>query len=98
MNKVAQRLTQEIEKFGDVKVVANSTKIAFKHNFPFAKIAVQGEAVEVEFITPSLIKHTRLQPLKQVKPDKVSHRISLKEETEVDPQVLGWLRIAHATN
>ena len=98
MNKLAQRLTQEIEKFGDVTIASKGNKIAFKHNARFAQIDLLGEEVNVEFITPSLIKHTRLQEIKQLQPDKVSHKISITKDTEVDPQFLGWLRIAHATN
>lgn len=98
MNKLAQRLTQEIEKFGDVKIAKSGTKIAFKHNFRFAQVDSIKETVNIEFITPSLIKHTRLQDIKQLKPDKVSHQIIINQESELDPQVLGWLRIAHATN
>lgn len=98
MNKVAQKLTQEIEKFGDVQVATSGKKIAFKHNMRFAQINLDKEGAILEFITPSLIKHTRLQVIKQLKPDKVSHQIDITTETDIDPQVLGWLRIAHATN
>ncbi len=98
MNKLAQKLTQEIEKFGDVSIAKSGAKIAFKHNTRFAQVNPNKEGVSLEFITPSLIKHTRLQVIKQLKPDKVSHQIDISEESELDPQVLGWLRIAHATN
>ena len=98
MNKVAQKLTQEIEKFGGVQIATSGKKIAFKHNMRFAEIDLEKEGVQLEFITPSLIKHTRLQIVKQLKPDKVSHKVDIAKETDIDPQVLGWLRIAHATN
>lgn len=98
MNKLAQKLTQEIEKFGDVQIATSGKKIAFKHHTRFAQIDLIDEAVNLEFITPSLIKHTRLQDIKQLKADKVSHKIDIAKDADIDPQVLGWLRIAHATN
>lgn len=97
MHPMAQKLTQEIEKFGDVKVASNGKKIAFKHNTRFAQINPSKDSVELQFITPSLIKHTRLQLVKEL-PNGVSHKIDITAETDIDPQVLGWLRIAHATN
>ncbi|MBI2009712.1 MAG: hypothetical protein HYS86_00900 [Candidatus Chisholmbacteria bacterium] len=98
MNSLVQKLSQEIERLEGVKSRRSATKITYAHRLPFATIFIKNKLVELEFTTPSKINHARLKKVKQIKADKFSHKISLAKEEDIDPQVTGWIMIAHATN
>lgn len=98
MNNLVDKIRQEVSRFGNVKIVSRGSKVSFSHNSQFASVNISNQSLQVEFITPSAIKHTRLAKVKQLKKDKFAHQIDIASETDLDPQVLGWLRIAHATN
>ncbi len=98
MDKLIQKLQAEVSKFGEVTTTSNPKKITFSHHSLFAQINLGPNELKVEFITPSLIKHSRLAKIEQIKADKFRHTVLISKDSDIDPQVLGWLRIAHATN
>ena len=98
MDHLVDKLTQEMAKFGKVTVAKKTKQLSFKNHSLFAHITIRPEEIDLEFITPSLIKHTRLNQVKKIKTDKFRHTVLIKSDSDIDPQVLGWLRIAHATN
>lgn len=98
MDELVEKISQKIESFEGVKVKKTAKKISFSHNAPFATINVKRNGVELEFITPSKINHTKLKKVKKLKADKFRHSTLIAKDSDIDPQVSGWLMIAHATN
>lgn len=98
MDHLVDKLTQEMAKFGKIAVAKKTNQLAFKNHSLFAHITIHTDDLDLEFITPSIIKHTRLNKVKKIKTDKFRHTVLIKSDSDIDPQVLGWLRIAHATN
>lgn len=98
MDELVDILSQKIEKLDGVKVKKSAKKISYTHNLPFAVINIKKNHLDLEFTTPSKIKHTRLKKIKALKANKFRHSIVIKKESDIDPQVSGWLMIAHATN
>ena len=98
MDKLVEIITTKVEKLEGVKTKKTAKKISYSHNLPFAAINIKKDEIELEFITPSQINHTKLKKIKKIKADKFKHFITIKTEADIDPQVSGWLMIAHATN
>ena len=98
MNKLVQQLSQEIAKLDGVKTKTSPQKISFTRKSLFASIVPQKDSLTLEFITPSQINHARMKQVKKLKPNKFLHTISIKKDSDIDPQVTGWIMIAHATN
>ena len=98
MDELTTILLEKIEKLGDVKSSTRGKKTSFTHKKRFATITVKKDKLILDFITPSKINHTKLKKVKKLKADKFQHTTVIAKETDIDPQITGWLMIAHATN
>jgi predicted transport protein len=92
------RLTLEIEELGDdVKVEPRQTYVAFSRVRQFAVLQPStATRLDVGLVLPAAEETPRLRPAGSFGSGRISHRVSLAHEDEIDAELTGWLRDAYA--
>ena len=91
------RLTLEIEELGDdVKVEPRQTYVAFSRVRQFAVLQPStATRLDVGLVLPDADETQRLRPAGSFGSGRISHRVSLAHEDEVDAELIAWLRDAY---
>jgi hypothetical protein len=97
IHPILTRLTSVIEEFGDdVKVEPRRTYIAFSRVRQFALLEpATPTRLDVGLVLPDADATERLRPAGSFGSGRVSHRVSLAHEDEIDAELTGWLRDAY---
>ena len=91
------RLTLEIEELGDdVKVEPRQTYVAFSRVRQFAVLQPStATRLDVGLVLPDAEETQRLWPAGSFGSGRISHRVSLAHEDEIDAELIAWLRDAY---
>ena len=91
------RLTSVIEELGgDVRVEPRQTYVAFSRARQFALLQPStATRLDVGLVLPGAQETQRLRPAGSFGSGRISHRISLAHEDEIDAELTGWLRDAY---
>jgi predicted transport protein len=91
------RLTSVIEELGDdVKVEPRQTYVAFARVRQFAVLQPStATRLDVGLVLPDAADTPRLRPAGSFGSGRISHRVSLAHEDEIDAELTGWLRDAY---
>jgi hypothetical protein len=94
---VLAALTSAIEELGaDVKVEPRRTYVAFSRVRQFALLQPSAATrLDVGLVLPGARETPRLRPAGSFGSGRISHRVSLAHEDEIDPELTGWLRDAY---
>lgn len=92
-----------IVRFGGVEVCPTKSQIAFRHRTAFAWVWVpeqylRGDGLPPLVLTVGLRRHSHSSRWKQVvEPHRgrFVHHMELREESQLDTELLGWLREAY---
>ncbi len=97
IHSILTRLTSVIEELGDdVKVEPRQTYIAFSRVRQFAMLQPSTPTrLDVGLVLPEVAETPRLRPAGSFGSGRISHRVSLAHEDEVDAELTGWLRDAY---
>jgi predicted transport protein len=97
IHPILTRLTSLIEELGgDVKVEPRHTYIAFSRVRQFAVLQpATATRLDVGLVLPDAEETPRLRPAGSFGSGRVSHRVSLAHEDEIDAELTGWLRDAY---
>ncbi len=89
------RLLIELRKIGPVREAAKQTSIHLEKNSGFAGVHPRKSAFNLEFRTDYPIDHPRIAHRQQLSAKRFEHTIKLEQETDVDEQLLKWLKDAY---
>jgi Domain of unknown function (DUF5655)/Domain of unknown function (DUF4287) len=94
---IVTRLASVIEELGaDVKVEARRTYVAFSRVRQFAVLQPStATRLDVGLVLPRAAETPRLRPAGSFGSGRISHRVSLAHEDEIDAELTGWLRDAY---
>ena len=91
------RLTSVIEELGDdVATEPRQTYVAFSRVRQFALLQPSTPTrLDVGLVLPTTKETPRLRPAGSFGSGRISHRVSLAHEDELDDELTGWLRAAY---
>jgi predicted transport protein len=94
---ILTRLTSVIEELGDdVTVEPRQTYVAFSRSRQFALLqASTASRLDLGLVLPAARDTPRLRPAGSFGSGRISHRVSLAHEDEIDAELTGWLRDAY---
>jgi predicted transport protein len=94
---ILTRLTSMIEELGpDVHAEPRQTYVAFSRGRQFAVLQPStGTRLDVGVVLPDADETPRLRPAGSFGSGRISHRISLAHEDEIDAELTEWLRAAY---
>jgi hypothetical protein len=97
IHPILTRLTSVIEELGtDVKIEARHTYIAFSRVRQFAVLQpATATRLDLGLVLPHAEETPRLRPAGSFGSGRISHRVSLAHEDEIDAELTGWLRDAY---
>jgi predicted transport protein len=95
---ILTRLTSLIEELGDdVSVEPRQTYVAFARVRQFALLQPStATRLELGLVLADAEETPRLRPAGSFGSGRISHRVSLAHEDEIDAELTGWLREAYA--
>ncbi len=89
------RLLSELRKFGDVREAAKQTSIHLEKNSGFAGVHPRKSHFNLEFRTDYKIEDPRITRTQQLSARRYEHTVKLAQESDVDDQLLTWLKDAY---
>jgi hypothetical protein len=94
--EIYNALVAQLRRFGEFRVDAVKTSINLIHKYHFGSVTVQDEGVRLGFVSDEPIRSSRIVQTQELGPSRVGHSVKLKSTSEVDAELLDWLRTAHA--
>ena len=97
IHPILARLMSVIEELGgDVKMEPRQTYVAFSRVRQFAVLQPStATRLDVGLVLPDAEETQRLRPAGTFGSGRISHRVSLAHEDEIDAELTGWLRDAY---
>jgi uncharacterized protein DUF5655 len=89
------RLLAGLRAFGPVREVPKQTSIHLEKNSGFAGVHPRKNAFNLEFRTDTKIESPRIIRQQQLSARRFEHTVKLEKETDVDNELLGWLKDAY---
>jgi predicted transport protein len=95
---ILTRLASVIEELGDdVATEPRQTYVAFSRGRQFALLQPStATRLDVGLVLPDAEETERLRPAGSFGSGRITHRVSLAHEDEIDGELTGWLRDAYA--
>jgi hypothetical protein len=88
-------LLDALREFGPVREVAKQTSIHLEKNSGFAGVHPRKNHFNLEFRTDYKIEDTRIVRQQQLSAHRYEHTVKLERESDVDAQLLKWLKDAY---
>ncbi len=94
--EIYNALVAQLRRFGEFRVDAVKTSINLIHKYHFGSVTVQDEGLRLGFVSDEPIRSSRIVQTQELGPSRVGHSVKLRSASEVDGELLDWLRTAHA--
>ena len=94
--EIYNALVAQLRRFGEFRVDAVKTSINLIHKYHFGSVTVKDEGLRLGFVSDEPIRSARIVQTQELGPSRVGHSVKLQSASEVDAELLGWLRTAHA--
>ncbi len=88
-------LMAEVRKFGPVNEAPKQTSIHLEKNSGFAGVHPRKSYFNLEFRTDYPIENPRVTRQQQLSARRFEHTVKMEQESDVDDQVLKWLKDAY---
>jgi Domain of unknown function (DUF5655) len=89
------RLLTELRKFGPVQESPKQTSIHLEKNSGFAGVHPRKICFNLEFRTDYKIDDPRITRTQQLSARRFEHTVKLEQESDIDAQLLHWLKDAY---
>ena len=89
--RIYEKLLNELNKFGPVRIEPKKTSIHLANRFGFAGVYTRSNYVNLEFHQDKRVQHKRIQKVEQASANRYHHVVKLNGPQEVDKELLGWL-------
>jgi hypothetical protein len=93
---VYECLIKALQSLGPVKVSPRQTSIHLEKNSGFAGVHPRKSYFNLEFRTDYKIDDPRISKHQQLSARRFEHTVKLEKESDVDDQLLKWLKDAYA--
>jgi len=88
-------LINKLREFGEIKVTPKQTSIHLEKNSGFAGVHPRKNYFNLEFRTDYKIDNPRITKTQQLSARRFEHSVRLEKESDVDEQLLKWLKDAY---
>lgn len=95
LRAIFDQLVDKLRQFGDVKVAPKQTSIHLEKNSGFAGVHPRKAYFNLEFRTDYKIEDPRITRVQQLSARRFEHTVKLERESDVDDQLLTWLKDAY---
>src|ERR1043165_8073512 len=90
-----EQLIHRMQAFGEVRIAPKQTSIQLEKNSDFAGVHPRKSYFNLEFRTDYKIDDPRITRTQQLSAKRFEHTVKLERETDVDEQLLKWLKDAY---
>jgi uncharacterized protein DUF5655 len=90
-----KRLVAVARQSGPVKVLPEKTRIAFQVRMSFAAFTLRRDWVDGHVVLARRLSNPRFRRIDVISPRNVVHVFRLRDPSEVDDEVAGWLAEAY---
>lgn len=95
VRKIYQKLVEKLSKFGALKIEPKKTSIHLLNRFGFAGVYTRQSYLNLEVHLNYELKTPRVSKAERASANRYHHTIKLTKDSEVDKELLGWLREAY---
>jgi hypothetical protein len=96
VQKIYERLLKAAGKFGPVKEEAKKTSIHLVNKTAFAGVATRKSAMVLTIKSDRKLPSPRIHKSEQTSTQRFHHEVKLTARTEVDAELVQWLKAAYA--
>lgn len=94
--QIYQKFVQLVRDCGKVKVIPQKTRVTFQVRMRFLSVYPRRSYLLADFVFARRLKHPRFFKIETFSPRNHLHHIRIESETELDSDVLQWIREAYA--
>jgi len=92
---IYNKLTDELQKFGKLKIEPKKTSIHLGNRFGFAGVYTRKDYINLEVHLKRKLISKRVAKVEQASLNRFHHTIKISTPKEVDKELLGWLKEAY---
>lgn len=95
VGKIYNKLIDQLQKFGSLKIEPKKTSIHLGNRFGFAGVYTRQNYVNLEVHLNYKLTSKRVTKVEQASTNRFHHTIKLSSEKEIDKELLNWLKEAY---
>jgi len=95
VEKIYERLINELHKFGQLKIEPKKTSIHLGNRFGFAGVYTRKEYINLEVHLNFKLTNERISKVEQASANRFHHTIKLTSPKNIDKELLTWLKQAY---
>src|ERR1700740_1198108 len=95
VTEIYERLIDELQKFGPLKIEPKKTSIHLGNRFGFAGVYTRKNYVNLEVHLNHKLTSKRVSKVEQASANRYHHTIKLTDPDEIDSELLTWLKDAY---
>ncbi len=89
-------LMQEVEKFGPMQIEPKKTSVHVAHKSAFLGVHPKKKWLDLNIVTAEPIDSARVLKTEQVSKNRFHNLVRLAEATEINAELISWLKGAYA--
>ena len=93
---VYDKILREAKKFGKVNISPVQTSIMFKNVSTFLGINLRKDSLDISFFLPEETNEFPVYKTFRYGKNKVAHSVRLESPSEVDKQLVNWMKISYS--
>jgi len=93
--QIYERLINELQKFGQLKIEPKKTSIHLGNRFGFAGVYTRGNYINLEVHLNHKLTSNRINKVETASANRYHHTIKLTSEKDIDQELLNWLKQAY---
>jgi|ERR1700741_4729646 len=95
VTEIYEKLINELQKFGPIRIEPKKTSIHLANRFGFAGVYTQKSAIALEVHLNRKINSKRIMKIEQASANRFHHKIKLTSPKDIDKELLIWLKEAY---
>ncbi len=95
VGNIYERLIDQLQKFGQLKIEPKKTSIHLGNRFGFAGVYTRQYYINLEVHLNYKLTSKRVAKVEQASANRFHHTIKLTSEKDVDKELINWLREAY---
>ncbi len=92
---IYEKLIAELRKFGAIKIEPKKTSIHLGNRYGFAGVYTRKNYINLEVHLNYQLTSGRVSKVEQASANRFHHTIKLSEPSEIDEELLNWLKQAY---
>ena len=90
-------LQAAMKRIGPYTTTALKTMITFSRDRNFGGLTVTKNRLDLGFFLTRRLQHSRITRVEPISPHKIAHHVNLYATSDVDAELVAWLREAYET-